>query len=89
MRPNPRRRRFGWRWTTDSLQSAPVIIPYETLSEDALHAVIEEFVTRDGTDHTDVAPRIRRVLEQLKAGEVVLTFDSESRTTGIQPADGA
>ncbi len=60
-----------------------MIIPFEQLEPDTLRALIEEFVTRDGTDNTAVEPRIERVLEQLRRGEVALTFDSEIGTTHI------
>ena len=38
------------------------------LSPTALRAVVEEFVTRDGTDHSLVERRIEMVLRQLDAG---------------------
>ena len=46
-------------------------IPHLQLSHEALRAVIEEFVTRDGTDNTSVEPRIKQVLRQLEIGSVV------------------
>lgn len=66
-----------------------MIIPHDSLSRDALRALVEEFVTRDGTDHSDTEPRICAVLAQLERKEVVITFDPDSRTTGIISADVA
>ena len=53
-----------------------------------LRAVVEEFVTRDGTDHTSVETRIALVMRQLDAGTAELHFDDESKTCQIVPAGG-
>ena len=58
-------------------------IPHLDLSPAALRAVVEEFVTRDGTDHTSVEHRIELVLLQLDAGSVELHFEQESETCNI------
>ena len=60
-----------------------VVVPHEQLSEDALRGLVLEFVTRDGTDHTDIEPRVDRVIAALHRGDVVLTFDAENRTTHV------
>jgi uncharacterized protein YheU (UPF0270 family) len=60
-------------------------IPHLLLSTAALRAVIEEFVTRDGTDHTCVEKRIERVLHQLDVGSVELHFEEETKTCHILP----
>ncbi len=49
-------------------------IPHRQLSPTALRAVVEEFVTRDGTDHSSVENRIELVLRQLDVGRVELHF---------------
>ncbi len=60
-------------------------IPHRQLSPAALLAVVEEFVTRDGTDHWSVECRIEAVLQHLKAGRVELHFDDETQTCNIVP----
>ena len=62
-------------------------IPHKQLSSSALRAVVEEFVTRDGTDYSSVEQRIENVLRQLHAGRVELHFDGETRTCNILSAD--
>ncbi len=57
------------------------------LSPTALRAVVEEFVTRDGTDHTSVERRIEKVMFQLDAGRVELHFDAETKTCSIRPVE--
>ena len=60
-------------------------IPHAELSPTALRGVVQEFVTRDGTDHSSVERRIEAVLRQLDAGRVEVHFDEESETCNIVP----
>jgi len=62
-----------------------MLIPHTQLSPAALRAVVEEFVTRDGTDHTSVERRIEVVLRHLEAGQVEVHFDDETETCNIVP----
>lgn len=59
-----------------------VRIPYDQLSPEALRGVIEEFVTRAGTDYGEIEisleTKINQVLNQLKSGKAVIVFDSEN-----------
>jgi len=62
-------------------------IPYQELSPDALRGVIEEFVTREGTDYGEaeisLETKIKQVLKQLHAGEAVIVFDQKTETCNI------
>lgn len=58
-------------------------IPPESLSATALRAMVQEFVTRDGTDHSSVEKRTEAVLKQLAAGLVELHFDKETESCNI------
>ena len=60
-------------------------IPHQRLSAEVLRAVVEEFVTRDGTDHTAIAKRIDQVLRQLNVGLLELHFDTLTATCNILP----
>jgi len=62
-------------------------IPHLKLSTAALRAVIEEFVTRDGTDNSSIEPRIELVLRQLDVGSVELHFEQETETCNILPVN--
>ena len=70
-----------------------VKIPYNQLSPEALHGVIEEFVTRDGTDYGEVEisleTRVAKVLAQLRSGKAVIVFDQTSETCNILKSDDA
>ena len=63
-------------------------IPHTQLSSVTLRAVVQEFVSRDGTDHTSVEQRIEDVMRQLDAGSVELQFDTGTATCNIVPCEG-
>ncbi len=62
-------------------------IPPGVLHDDILTNLLEEFVTRDGTDPTDAAVKIAQVRHLLKLGQAVILFDEESETTTIVVKD--
>ncbi|NOX32333.1 MAG: YheU family protein [Deltaproteobacteria bacterium] len=68
-----------------------VIIPYNQLSPEALNGVVEEFVTRDGTDYGEIEvsleTKISQVLDQLKSDKAVVVFDQKSETCTILKSD--
>jgi uncharacterized protein YheU (UPF0270 family) len=64
------------------LENYTVLIPPTLLEADTLTRLIEDFVTRDGTDNGDETPldtRIQRVRRALDRGEAVIVFDPESQ----------
>jgi uncharacterized protein YheU (UPF0270 family) len=65
----------------------PVEVPYTALSADALRGLVEEFVTRDGTDYgvreRTLDEKIRDVMRQLERGEVKIMFDPASRSANL------
>ena len=52
-----------------------MIIPWKQLSAEALRGVLEECVTRDGTEPTDAAVKIAQVRRALERGRLVITYD--------------
>ena len=62
-------------------------IPYTELSEEALRGVIEEFVSREGTEYGQreysLEDKIKRVKTQLESGEVKLFFDEQSQSCNL------
>ena len=72
-------------------QNNGLIVPHDRLSQEALRGLIEEFVTREGTDtgYTDgsLDDNIKMVLGQLNRGEAVIVYDEVSQTANIVPAD--
>jgi uncharacterized protein YheU (UPF0270 family) len=66
-------------------------IPVHKLSPHALQGVINEFISRDGTDYGEIEAdretKFRQVINKLERGTAVLIFDDESETTNIFLAD--
>jgi uncharacterized protein YheU (UPF0270 family) len=62
-------------------------ISLDDLSPGALRGLLEEFVTRDGTDYGAVErgleEKIAQVLAQLRGGEARIVFHPTSETTNI------
>lgn len=58
-------------------------IPFDLLDEATLKRLIEEFVTRDGTELSDSEKKIEQVIALLKKGDVYISFDQEEKTTTI------
>jgi len=67
------------------------VIPVHKLSTKALQGVIEEFISRNGTDYgaieVPLETSFRQVKNKLKNGSAVLVFDDETETTNIFAAD--
>ena len=70
-------------------EAAPrrVAVPHAQLAPEVLRRLIEEFVTRDGTDYGAVertlGEKVAAVLQQLVAGEVEIAVDAERETIDI------
>ena len=62
-------------------------IPFQELSADALQALIEEFVSRDGTDLAEGAAKVTQVRAQLRSGAVIIVYDEASESANIVPKD--
>lgn len=69
------------------MTSSVVEVPRDALSPAALRGVIEEFVTRAGTDYgareKTIEEKIADVERQLERGEATIVFDPETATTNI------
>jgi uncharacterized protein len=64
-----------------------VTVPYTELAEDLLHAVVESYVLREGTDYGEkefsLQEKVAHVISQLKRGEARIVFDPETETVSI------
>ena len=63
-------------------------IPYQALSPDTLNNLIQELVTRDGTDYGDtevsLEEKVMQVKLKLASGEAVIRYDEKLETCDIQ-----
>ena len=69
-----------------------ITIPVERLSDDLLQAVIEEFITREGTDygHQDFSleQKVAQVKKQIAAGRVQIVFDPQTESCTLLSTEG-
>jgi uncharacterized protein len=74
---------------SDEEDARPVEVPHTELSADALRAVIESFVLREGTDYgervVEFETKVSQVRRQLDRGEARIVFDPESESIDIVP----
>ena len=68
-----------------------MIVSYERLSPEALNGLIEEFVTRPGTDTgytgNTLEQNMDAIKRQLRRGDIVIVFDESTRTANIVSKD--
>jgi uncharacterized protein len=66
-----------------------VEVPHTALSAAALRGVVEEFVTRSGTDYglleRDLESKVADVMRQLARGEVIVVFAAARGSVNIVP----
>lgn len=59
-------------------------IPYQQLSEDALIGLLDEFISREGTDYGDIEMsherKYQQLLTALRSGRCKIVFDPVSDT---------
>ncbi len=63
-------------------------VPWKNLKSDTLRAIIDEFVSRDGTDYgekeVEHETKIQQVHQLLVEGKVRLVFDSETESCDLR-----
>lgn len=66
-------------------------VPYDRLTPSALEGIIEEFVSREGTDYGDYDysfdDKKDQVRAQIRRGQVVILFDPVAETCQLALAD--
>lgn len=59
-----------------------MLIPHDMLQAEILQGLLEDFVSREGTDNGDETPlelRVARARQALERGTAVILFDPESQ----------
>lgn len=71
----------------------PIIVPWKDLPPDTLTNLIEEFVTRDGTDYGDqeipTSTKVEQVRNQLKKQEAFVVFDEVTESVSVMGKEQA
>lgn len=64
-----------------------MIIPYQSLSSEALRSIIEEYISREGTDYGDyelsLEQKVQRLLPQVRSGDVLIVFDEMTESVQL------
>lgn len=72
---------------TESDEDHGVEVPYTELPPATLRALVEDFVTRDGTDYgteeTPLSTRVEQVYRQLATGQARILFSQRTQTVNI------
>ena len=65
----------------------PIEIPLQSLGEDVLIGVVQEFILREGTDYgaaeVSLEKKVQQVLAQIRSGEVGIFFDATSESVTL------
>lgn len=65
-------------------------IPHEALNKDTLRSLLEEIVSRDGTDYgvteLSLEQKLSRALSLLDSGEAYIDFDPGTETCALMAA---
>ena len=68
-----------------------MIIPHDQIASETLTSLIEEFVSRDGTDYGEeevsLPEKVEQVREKLISGEAVILFSESTGQCNIVPKD--
>ncbi len=64
-----------------------VTVPHTELAQELLHAVVESYVLREGTDYGErefsLQEKVAHVIGQLKRGEARIVFDPDTESVSI------
>lgn len=64
-----------------------IIIPYKEFAPDVLQAVLEEYISREGTDYGlyeyTLEQKLEQLLNKIKRGQAHICFDEETQSCTI------
>ncbi|MFZ5755960.1 MAG: YheU family protein [Pseudomonadota bacterium] len=66
-------------------------VPWQDIAPETLQRLLEEFVSRDGTDYGDQEVpqerKVQQVMAQLRRGLVLVVFDEASESVNVMTRD--
>ena len=66
---------------------AKILVPWETLSGEALQSIVETFILREGTDYGrteySLEEKTLSVMHQVKSAQASIVYDDEIETCNI------
>ncbi len=67
-------------------------VPYSELQPATLRALVEEFITRDGTDYgpreAGFETKVDQVMRQIQSGRIKIVFDAKTQSCDIREVLG-
>lgn len=64
-----------------------LVVPWDSLEPETLISLVEEFVTREGTEYGEfdvgLQPKVNRVVAGVREGEFLIVYDRDSQTCNI------
>ena len=64
-------------------------IPWQRLPQETLTSILEEYVTREGTEYGlqdySLAEKVAQIRLQLARGEAIIDFDPDTETCHLMP----
>ena len=71
----------------DKDKSNTIVVPADRLSVESLESLVEEFVTREGTDYgfqeVSVEQKLKQALSAVKKGDVLVIYNTDSESTQL------
>ena len=68
-------------------------VPWQKLNSDTLRALVEEFVSRDGTDYGErevpLDEKVNQLQQQLQSEHLLLLYDADSEQWDLVPREQA
>lgn len=65
-----------------------MIIPWQSLTKEALHNIMQSFILREGTDYgaqeLSLAEKERRLLQQIQRGDVVIVWSELHQSVDLK-----
>ena len=67
-----------------------MIIPFESLEQKTLVALVESFILREGTDYGDdevsLPEKTKQIIDQIHQGKILIVFSELHETCDLVPA---
>lgn len=70
-----------------------MIIPHKQIAPETLHALLESYANRDGTDYGEVElsleDKVRQLESALERGDIVLCYEEQTDSINLMTAQAA
>lgn len=68
-----------------------ITVPVEQIEAETLKNIVEEFVTRDGTDYGEtersLVHKVDEIMAKIRTGKILVVYDEELESVNLMDAD--